>query len=607
MLIHLTLANVAMCAQIAFGSPASSSMVCSSDTGNQIVQGVPTAAIYCDAPAVGAFQRFLLEPAPAPIKPIDSGRCRFSTQFGWDTDLLHSHNISTLLQRFDPRFPMTILLAQTSGAKPSTADFNQPQSVNMPWCGLLVSCHSSSGLCADQTKDSRYQLLKSALAPLDHLQLSDAEPDALVDATLTLQDDLTVLLRGSPETENHSVPQLWVFARQEATALTATSSPRQPETTPKRPLPIAVPIAADVNQPAAPLEPIADDNPVEEAVESVELRYIWSGRQAQSEAARHLVARQTDCSKPQVMTEMTSSGMGSDLHCWSKMLHNAHLAGASLVVQGKWKWEDERLCANTLEPKVTLSCYFDNTRPCPLNSLPLEMPVRQPLFSPPEEFNQSISIEEVERLNQPRRTAAMEMLFSNVSDAIINRTQRAAAHVFGPRGSPDRMITVHIRWSDKGRESELQDMQGYIKGCQTLIEKHNIPSPVSIFVMSEDVSALAAFKEIAMHDWQIFHYDYDDPAAIETHQAGELDAMDSSTTLEQKEELFYTFGKDKTNIQGAWSLIALLLSLESQYFVLTTASNWSRLVNELREAITDVDCGGCTDVVDLLHDWHSNY
>ena len=69
------------------------------------------------------FQQFLLEPAPAPTKPIDSGRCQFSTQFGWDTDLLHSlqleHNISTLLQRFDTRFPTTILLAQTSGAKPS--------------------------------------------------------------------------------------------------------------------------------------------------------------------------------------------------------------------------------------------------------------------------------------------------------------------------------------------------------------------------------------------------------------------------------------------------------------------------------------------------------
>ena len=366
--------------------------------------------------------------------------------------------------------------------------------------------------------------------------------------------------------------------------------------------------ASPVGEPAAPV------------VESVELRHNWSGRLAHSEGARQLVARQTDCSKPQVVTPMKSSGMGSDLHMWSEAMHNAHNAGASLVVQGKWKWEDEHLCANTVEPKVTLSCYFDNTRPCPLNSLPLEGAVRQPLFSPPEEFNQSISIAEGERLIQPRRTAAMEMLFSNVSGTIINRTEHAAAHVFGSFGSPDQMITVHIRWSDKGRESNLQDIDKYIKGVETLVEKHSIPSPVSIFVMSEDVSALAAFKGAAaqqhgvvldslsaMLDWQIFHYDYDDPAAIASHQAGELNAMDSSTTLEQKEELFYTFGKDKADIQGAWSLITLLLSLESQYFVLTTASNWSRLVNELRETITDVDCGGCTDVVDLLHTWYNNY
>ena len=343
-------------------------------------------------------------------------------------------------------------------------------------------------------------------------------------------------------------------------------------------------------------------------IQPVKLRHSWSGRSAHSQAARQLLARQSDCSKPQIKTVMTSSGMGSDLHMWSESMHNAHLAGASLVVVGKWKWEDKHFCVAATE-YVPLSCYFANTRPCPLNSVPLgsSASVRSPLFSNLEESDPRLGIAEGERIIQPRRTAAMELLFSNVSDTILDRTRHAATHIFGYTGSPDQMITVHIRWSDKGREAKLQRIGKYIEAVTTLVKKHSIPSPVSIFVMSEDVSALAAFKQSANPNWRIFHYDYDDPAAIASHRTGEIDALKSSTTNEQKEELFYTFGKDKTNVQGAWSLITLLLSLESQYFVLTTSSNWSRLVNELRESILDVDCDRCTDFVDLQHSWYNQW
>ena len=198
------------------------------------IKGIHKGAIYCDAPAIGAFQQFHLEPAPALTNPIDNGNCQFFTHFNWDADLLHSlqleHNFSTLLARFDPRFPTTILLAQTSGTKPSSAGFNPPQSTNMPWCGFLESCHTASGLCANPAKDSRYHLLKNTVASLDHLQLSDLEPDALVDASLTLQDELTMLLQGSSDTNNHSAPQLWVFARQTLPTTAPTSAPTKTPT-----------------------------------------------------------------------------------------------------------------------------------------------------------------------------------------------------------------------------------------------------------------------------------------------------------------------------------------------------------------------------------------
>ena len=51
---------------------------------------------------------------------------------------------------------------------------------------------------------------------------------------------------------------------------------------------------------------------------------------------------------------------------------------------------------------------------------------------------------------------------------------------------------------------------------------------------------------------------------------------------------------------GLFSLIALVLALEARLFVLTTASNWSQLLDRLRRVRLDPACGGCTDAVDLM-------
>jgi hypothetical protein len=56
------------------------------------------------------------------------------------------------------------------------------------------------------------------------------------------------------------------------------------------------------------------------------------------------------------------------------------------------------------------------------------------------------------------------------------------------------------------------------------------------------------------------------------------------------------------NTKGRAGLVALgslLVALEANDFVLTTASNWSRLMNELRKNVLDPRCGNCTRMVDL--------
>jgi len=47
-------------------------------------------------------------------------------------------------------------------------------------------------------------------------------------------------------------------------------------------------------------------------------------------------------------------------------------------------------------------------------------------------------------------------------------------------------------------------------------------------------------------------------------------------------------------------MVALLLALSARYHVLTTASTWSRLIDNLRRNVLDRRCGGgCTDAIDL--------
>ena len=50
---------------------------------------------------------------------------------------------------------------------------------------------------------------------------------------------------------------------------------------------------------------------------------------------------------------------------------------------------------------------------------------------------------------------------------------------------------------------------------------------------------------------------------------------------------------------GLQSLGALLIAMEVNRYILTTGSNWSRLINELRNSVVDSRCGNCTKMVDL--------
>lgn len=57
--------------------------------------------------------------------------------------------------------------------------------------------------------------------------------------------------------------------------------------------------------------------------------------------------------------------------------------------------------------------------------------------------------------------------------------------------------------------------------------------------------------------------------------------------------------EDLNGKPGLWALGSLLGAMEANFFVLTTISNWSRLLNELRTNAMDSRCCGCTYMIDL--------
>jgi hypothetical protein len=142
---------------------------------------------------------------------------------------------------------------------------------------------------------------------------------------------------------------------------------------------------------------------------------------------------------------------------------------------------------------------------------------------------------------------------------------------------------VWCRWGDKGKEMKgLVPIEEYMMAVESLIRKHDIRTP-RIFLTTEDANASAAFHEHAKKNhrrWEVFEF---------------KDAVsDQSSTHSPVEDAYRSHGH-----MGLNSLIALLLSMEAKYFVLTTASNWSYLINCLRMGVVDSRCGGCTDVIDL--------
>ena len=249
--------------------------------------------------------------------------------------------------------------------------------------------------------------------------------------------------------------------------------------------------------------------------------------------------------------------------------------GARLqTINPHWLWKDQAYCT----AENPWECYFGNIEPTcttPVASITnVTDPRRQDLRCQRLQSNDNHTLVDF-------RAATMEYFFANLQPLVLQEAQRQIGLLFPGGIVPSNLITVHLRWGDKFWEMDLVPAQQYVEAVQQLLNTTS-SEHVHIYLACEDPRAVEAFQQAAPPHWHI----YVDRTVAELDMVRPTRGNRASWTTR--------------NTQGRAGLVALgslLVALEANSFVLTTASNWSRLMNVLRQRFLEQD--GPTRMIDL--------
>lgn len=122
----------------------------------------------------------------------------------------------------------------------------------------------------------------------------------------------------------------------------------------------------------------------------------------------------------------------------------------------------------------------------------------------------------------------------------------------------------------------------YVAAVQKLVS-YNKADTQHIFLATEDPVAMKAFKDAAPPNWKIYVDTYND--MFLAHRQNRWNGN-------------YRMSAKLKGLPGRVALASLLVAAEADGYVLTTKSNWSRMMNELRKNIVDPRLGP-TRLIDL--------
>lgn len=346
------------------------------------------------------------------------------------------------------------------------------------------------------------------------------------------------------------------------------------------------------------------------------LRLDWTNLSALSPMAQYWHSHQRRCDWPLADFRFRNKyGMGSDLHTWTQALCNAAELRVRMRTELPWTFLDEFSCFGeknsdeTTSVRSAMECYFPKAEPaCPdesviyTNSGDSPASSRTKLYSGNEVVGKKCTslMKERNLSYSDVRASAIEYLFSSVSPLVVQEAERQLNALFDGEGknSPSRLITVHIRWGDKNEQIAPLPVEEYVRAVQELLKSSaendgDLVSngagseSVGIYLATEDPLAVAQFQEeAAKYNWKVYVDMY-----YQTFTSDRLAGSNGNPRMAKK-------------LKGRPGLVALasvLVALQSNDFVLTTISNWSRLINELRKTVIDRRCNDCTRMIDLTN------
>lgn len=324
------------------------------------------------------------------------------------------------------------------------------------------------------------------------------------------------------------------------------------------------------------------------------LRYDWTNMPIQSREAKFFQDHQGNCDLPITDYSFRNRfGLGSDLHVWTQAVCNA----AELKVRVKsilpWIWWDESSCLTAAGEQATpIQCYFPKAELSCKGDVEkvAETTMKKRQSYRCDGIMQNYNVSEF-------RAGGIEYLFSSVSPVLINDAERQLNIIF-PNGVPPDLITVQVRWGDKLVEmTTFISIEEYIGGVYEILKARNDPpNRANIFLATEDPRAVKAFREKAPPGWTLHVDQYHEELKGHRNKVSKgFEHTKGSNYNENPRISEATKGK-----AGLIALGSLLVAMEANDFVLTTASNWSRLMNELRKNVVEPRCGRKTHVVDLM-------
>jgi hypothetical protein len=342
------------------------------------------------------------------------------------------------------------------------------------------------------------------------------------------------------------------------------------------------------------------------------LRFDWKNLTPTLDLTKHILQHQSNCSLPMATFAYRNRfGLGSDLHMYAQGICNALESNRRIRTVGDWAWMDQGHCQNHVMGSP-MHCYFSQAElNCPgdasfaisnpqfdlyiENSTELlskpngNVPNHCPSFIGPNgKFNEHLM-----------QIATVESLFIHVTPLLYQEATRQLNLVFGDLSRiPDDLVTVHIRWGDKvetydgkrKRRPEMNkvDIHDYIVAVRQIIRQrrgnNQTAETANVFLATEDPAAVKAFRAAMPPGWKL----YVDQFLTET-QSHRVNEYNGASKMSKR-------------LGGSAGLVALgslLVAMEANDFVLTTESNWSRVMDSLRQAIVESRVNRRTNMVDL--------